>query len=129
MLRKLLVRDSAEERIQELQPKNNPFTGTELIWNARFFQFNQVTPEYESSGSNCLQFLGGRDILHGIGGCGRGYADCWSVLLIPRTEEELSLLGQQRPLRVKRLVDGSSSRQIVLYLKKANRTRSCFGRI
>ena len=46
MLRKLLVRGLAEERIQESQPKNNPFTGTELILNPWFFQFNEVTPDY-----------------------------------------------------------------------------------
>jgi hypothetical protein len=56
MLRKLLVRGSAGERIQEWQPKNNPFTGTELIWNPWFFQFNEVTPENQSPGSNSRQF-------------------------------------------------------------------------
>jgi len=46
MLRILLVRGLEGERIQESQPKNNPFTGTELIWNPWFFQFNEVTPDY-----------------------------------------------------------------------------------
>jgi len=35
---------------------------------------------------------------HGIGGCGRGYADRGKRSSSSRTEEELSLLGQQRPL-------------------------------
>jgi len=39
MPRRLLVRGSEGERIQESQPKNNPFTGTELILNPWFFQF------------------------------------------------------------------------------------------
>ncbi len=51
MPRKLLVRDSAEERIQESQPKNNPFTGTELISNPRLSQFNEVTPKQHFFGS------------------------------------------------------------------------------
>ena len=40
---------------------------------------------------------------------------------LPGKEEELSLLSHQRPLLLDRLLDGSSSRQIVLYSKKANR--------
>ncbi len=56
MPRKLLVRDSAEERIQESQPKNKPFTGTELISNPRLSQFNEVTPKQHFFGSRFLQF-------------------------------------------------------------------------
>ena len=51
MLRKLLARGSAGGRIQESQPKNNPFTGTEVIWNPWFFQFNEVTPPQHFFGS------------------------------------------------------------------------------
>ncbi len=50
-----------------------------------------------------------------------GHAGRGSVLSLPGKEEELSLLSQQRPLLLDRLLDGSSSRQIVLYSKKANR--------
>jgi len=46
MPRRLLVRGSEGEKIQESQPKNNPFTGTELIWIPEFFQFNEVTPDH-----------------------------------------------------------------------------------
>src|SRR2546428_1995126 len=41
MPRRLLVRGSEGERIQESQPKNNPFTGTQLIFNPWFFQFKR----------------------------------------------------------------------------------------
>jgi hypothetical protein len=132
MLRKLLVRDSAEERIQVSQPKNNPFTGTELISNPWLFQFNEVTPDYWSSGSSCRQFRPTRDVLieddsfrieppMGLVATGGVTRARGSVFSLHGKEEELSLLSQQRPLLLNRLLDGSSSRQIILYSKKANR--------
>ena len=109
MLRKLLVRDSAGERIQVSQPKNNPFTGTELISNPWLFQFNRVTPDYWSPGSSCRQFRPTRDVLieddsfrielpMGLVATGGVMRACGSVLSLPGKEEELSLLGQQRLL-------------------------------
>ena len=101
MLRILLVRGLEGERIQESQPKNNPFTGTELISILRLFQFNEVTPDYWFSGSSCRQFRPTRDVLiednssrierpDGIGSYGWSHADRGSVLSLPRKEEEPS---------------------------------------
>jgi hypothetical protein len=61
----------------------------------------------------------------GLVATGRSHADRRSVLFVYGIEEELSLLGEQGSLLPEPLLDISSIGQIILYLKKANRTTVC----
>ena len=118
MRRRWPVRGSAVERIRESRPKNNPFTGTELIFNPWCSQFNEVTPKHHSMGSNWWEFSLGLVVASRrwrwriqIGGGAWDCEDCWNVLPVARIGEAS--------------LDISSVGQIILYLAKANRRKVC----
>src|SRR5712691_8612478 len=104
MRRRLPDRGSAVERIRESRPKNNPFTGTELIFNPWCFQFNEVTPKQHSMGSNWSEFSFGLVVASRrwrwrieIGGSIWDREDCWNVLPVAGIEEasfDISSVGQ-----------------------------------